>query len=169
MRTQGWTTTVLAVALGAGTAAAVSWPGDDSGSLTTDKAASKCEQKTSKGVAKMIGAILKCQTKLVDSAFKIKPFDEQACENAATAAFIAKTSTADCPCVDTAGIVGIAEPVINTNTGLTYCDPAGAPISELLDNGAAQIAGNVPSTKDILKYEARVGKNLSSGVPWRSM
>lgn len=164
MRTQGWTAAALAVVLGAGTAGAVPWPGDDTGSLTADKAASKCEQKASKNVGKLVGAILKCQTKLVDAAFKGKPFDEQACESAAQSAFLAKTVTADCACVDTAGIIAIAEPVVNSNTVLSYCDPAGSPIAGLPDNGAAQISGNIPTTIEILKYEDKVGKSLSKLV-----
>jgi len=164
MQTRGMAISILALAIGARGAAAVPWPGDDSGSLTLDKATSKCEQKANQNVGKLVGAILKCQTKLVDSAFKGSPFDEQACENTAEAAFTAKTITTACPCVDPAGIIAIVEPVINANTGFTYCDPAGTPIGDLPDNGAAQIDGTVPSTQTILTYEDKVGKFVAKLV-----
>src|SRR5262245_34263430 len=164
MQTRGMAISILALAIGARGAAAVPWPGDDSGSLTLDKATSKCEQKANQHDGKAVGAILQCQTKLVAAAFDGTPFDEQACENTAEAAFTAKTITTDCPCVAPAGIIAIVEPVVNANTGLTYCDPAGATISGLPDNGAAQIDGTVPSSIEILKYQDKVGKFVAKLV-----
>jgi len=155
----------LAVAIGYGTVGATPWPGDDTGETSTDKVKVKCEVKASKNTGKLVAAILKCQTKLVDNAFKQKPaLDEQGCENAAETKFTTKSPNADCPCFTPGGVIAIAEPVINANTGLTYCDPAGSPIAALPDNGAAEITGNVPSTKDILKYEDKVGKNIGKLV-----
>lgn len=165
MRTNAVLSAALATVIGYGIANAIPWPGDDAGLASLDKTISKCEIKASKNVSKLVAAILKCQTKLVDNAFKAKPpLDEQACEATAEGTFTAKTLTADCPCVDVPGIIGIAEPVINSNANLTLCDPAGPLIASLPDNGAVQITGNVPSTKDILKYENKVGKNISKLV-----
>src|SRR5262252_1937014 len=75
----------LAVAIGYGTAGAITWPGgDDGGFLTLDKAASKCEQKAAGNLGKLAGAIIKCQDKMVQNAFAARPpLDEQTCENAA--------------------------------------------------------------------------------------
>src|SRR5262249_3606307 len=104
------------------------------------------------------------ETKREEPAPKARPSDERAGENPAGAASPGKTITADCPCVDPAGIIAIVEPVVNANTGLTYCDPAGSPIGDLPDNGAAQIDGTVPSTQTVLKYEDKVGKVVAKLV-----
>ena len=158
-------TAALAVAIGYGSAGAIVWPGgDDGGYLTLGKAASKCEQKAAGNLGKLAGAIIKCQDKMVKNAFKAKaPIDEQACENAAITKYTGKTVTTDCPCVNTANNASIAESVINGNGGLVNCDSAsGVKISTALpDNGAAQIDGWLPSTKDIAKAESKIGKAVS--------
>src|SRR5262249_54337912 len=65
-------TAALAVAIGYGSAGAILWPGgDDGGYLTLDKAGSKCEQKAAGNLGKLAGAIIKCQDKLVQNAFKL--------------------------------------------------------------------------------------------------
>jgi len=166
MRTKAVLTAALAVAIGYGTAGAISWPGgDDGGFLTLDKAASKCEQKAAGNIGKLAGAIIKCQDKLVQNAFKQKPqIDEQACENAAITKYTTKTITTDCPCVNPAGNAAVAESVINGAGNLVNCDPAGGNISDLPDNGAVQITGTLPSTKDIAKAESKIGKAVSKYV-----
>ena len=165
--------TALAVALGiaiCGSAAgAIVWPGgDDGGFLTLDKNAAKCEAKAAKNWGKLWAAILKCQGKLVANALKANPpIDEQACENAAITKYTTKTVTTDCPCIDTLNNAGIAEAVVNGNYELISCDPGGVQIASLPDNGAVQIAGNVPTTKDILKAEAKIAKAVAKYVAGR--
>src|SRR5262245_7214817 len=157
-------TAALAVAIGYGTAGAILWPGgDDGGYLTLDKAASKCEQKAAGNLGKLAGAIIKCQDKMVQNAFRGKPpLDEQACENAAILKYTTKTITTDCPCVVPANNAAIAEGVINGAGDLVNCDAAsGVPIASLVDNGAVQISGNLPSTKAIAKAESKIGKAVS--------
>ena len=166
MRMRAVLTAALAVAIGYGTAGAIVWPGgDDGGFLTLDKAASKCEQKAAKNLGKLAAAIIKCEDKMVANAFKLKPpIDEQACENAAITKYNTKTITTDCSCVNGPGNATIAESVINGSGNLVNCDPAGGLISDLPDNGAVQISGNVPSTKDIAKAESKIGKAVSKYV-----
>jgi hypothetical protein len=150
----------LGVAICGSTAGAIVWPGgDDGGYLTLDKNAAKCEAKAAKNMGKLWGAILKCQGKLVANALKGNPpIDEQACENAAAAKYTAKTVTTDCPCVIPANNAATVESVLNGSYDQISCDPAGGQIAALPDNGAVQITGNVPSTKDILKADAAIAK-----------
>jgi len=158
-------TAALAVAIGYGTAGAIPWGGDDGGFLTLSKTASKCEQKAGGNLGKLAGAIIKCQDKMVQAAAAAKPsVDEQACENAAITKYNTKTITTDCSCVNGPGNATIAESVINGSGNLVNCDPAGGLISDLPDNGAVQISGNVPSTKDIAKAESKIGKAVSKYV-----
>ena len=159
-------TAVLGIAIGYGTAGAIVWPGgDDGGYLTLDKAASDCEQKAVKNLGKLWGAISKCQDKMVVNAFKVKPpIDEQACEDLAITKYTTKTIVTDCPCVNTAGNASIVESVVNSAADLVYCDPAGGFIFNLPDNGAVQIPGTLPSTKDIQKAESKIGKAVTKYV-----
>ena len=166
MRTKAVMTAMLAVAIGYGTAGAIVWPGgDDGGFLTLDQAASKCEQKAGGNTGKLAAGIIKCQDKMVVNAFKAKPpIDEQACEDAGITKYTSKTVVTDCPCVNPAGNAAIAEAVINSSGDLVSCDPAGTPIASLPDNGAVQISGNVPTTKDIQKADFEYLKSqLSAG------
>jgi len=162
--------TVLGVALGiaicCSTAGAIVWPGgDDGGFLTSDKDAAKCEAKAAKNMGKLYRAILKCQGKMVANALKAKPpIDEQACENAAISKYTTKTVATDCPCVNAPNIATIVESVLNGSYNLIGCDPGGVVIAALPDNGAVQITGNVPSTKDILKAEAKIGKAVGKYI-----
>ncbi|MFN8542961.1 MAG: hypothetical protein U0807_01925 [Candidatus Binatia bacterium] len=159
----------LALAFGARVAGAACpvdpFGSDDAGKATCDKDKSKCEQKASKGVGKLVAGIIKCQTKLVDAGFKAKPpADEQACENAVIAKFLAGDTTA-CPCVVLPGISALAESVLNGASDLTYCDStSGVLISSLPANGAADITGWVPATKGDLKCQDKVGKNVGKLV-----
>src|SRR6185369_1523624 len=57
---------------------------DDGGCMTSNKDASKCEQKASANGATLAKAIIKCHAVAAAKAFKAKPFDEEACEDAAT-------------------------------------------------------------------------------------
>ena len=125
---------------------------DDGGFLTCNKDASKCEQKASGNVSsKLVAGILKCHQKAADSAFKAVAFDEDGCEAAAIAKFLAKTDVTLCPCIDKAGIGSLAETVIDGANNQVYCDPAGTPFG-------GDDEGNIPSTKDILKCEDGIGK-----------
>jgi hypothetical protein len=149
----------------AGSASAANCPGpaqpfgsDDGGLLTCNKDASKCEQKVSGNVSsKLVAGILKCHAKAADSAFKGVVFDEETCESAATAKFLAKTDTTLCPCIDKAGIGALAETVIDGNNSQTYCDPAGTPFG-------GDDAGNVPVSKEELKCEDGIGKCVAKLV-----
>ena len=159
----------LGITICCSTAGAIVWPGgDDGGFLTSDKDAAKCEAKAAKNMGKLHRAILKCQGKMVANALKAKPpIDEQACENAAISKYTTKTVTTDCPCVDPANIAGIVESVLNGAYDLISCDPSGGVIANLPDNGAVQMTGNVPSTKDILKAEAKIAKAVAKYVAGR--
>jgi hypothetical protein len=131
---------------------------DDGGFLTCNKAASKCEQKASGNVSsKLVAGILKCHSKAADSAFKGVAFDEEACESAASAKFLAKTDVTDCPCIVPAGIASLAETVIDGNNNQTYCDPAGTPFG-------GDDAGNIPISKEELKCEDGLGKCVAKLV-----
>src|SRR5262249_44970650 len=123
-------------------------------------------QKAAGNLGKLAGAIIKCQDKMVQNAFKAgAPIDEQACENAAITKYETKTLTTDCPCVVPANNAAIAEGVINGAGDLVSCDSAsGVLISSLPDNGAVQISGYVPSTKDIAKAESKISKAVSKYV-----
>jgi hypothetical protein len=54
--------------------------------------------------------------------------------------------------------------VANGSADLVDCDPAGGLIANLPDNGAVQISGNLPTTKDIQKAESKIGKAVSKYV-----
>src|SRR5439155_14955114 len=55
--------------------------GDDAGSVdTTSKDSEKCADGVAKNLSKLLGAVGKCHVKQADTAFGIKTFDEEACE-----------------------------------------------------------------------------------------
>lgn len=128
--------------------------GDDSGCLTLCLAASRCEQRVANTVGgTLVSGIVKCHIKAADAAFKLKPFDEEACEDATTQKFLAKSRVEDCPCVDPAGIATNWESILDATNLLLYCDSGGAAF--LGDD-----SGFVPTTKDILRCEDGMAKCL---------
>ncbi|HLK12528.1 MAG TPA: hypothetical protein VKW76_14220 [Candidatus Binatia bacterium] len=158
----------LFVALGTGAVRAACTPfgGDDSGCLTTSKAAASCEEKIAGNVAtKLVLGIAKCHAKQVSDAFKAvaksttSTFDEESCEDTAVSKFTSVSSTASCPCVNTATIASAARAMLDSNNSLVFCDPAGPSIASVdVGDTSGDDTGHVPSTKAILGCEAKLGK-----------
>ncbi len=72
--------------------------GDDGGWVPADKTTAKCEDGATKALAKLVGAVVKCHTKLADAKVKAQPFDEEGCETAAVGKFdAARLKLTGCP------------------------------------------------------------------------
>ena len=161
-------TAIVFVGLGLGTAYGACTPfgGDDSGCLTTSKTAASCEEKIAGNVAtKLVLGITKCHAKQVSDAFKAvaksttSTFDEEGCETTAISKFESVSSTANCPCVNTATIASLAEGLLDSDNTLVYCDPAGPTIASVdVGDLSGDDTGNVPSTKAILGCESKLAK-----------
>lgn len=158
------------VALGAATAraACAPWPGGIQGCLTLDKAAAKCGQNAAGNVyKKLVPAIIKCQTKLVDDILAKGPgstFDEQGCEDAARQKFLDKTDNTNCPCVSDTSIAAVTESALNGSANLLLCDPIGPAVASFSNPGASQITGNVPASLDVSKCQKKIGKCVATLV-----
>lgn len=158
------------VALGAAAAraACTPWPNGIQGCLTLDKTASKCGQNAAGNVyKKLVPAIIKCQTKLVDDILAKgagSTYDEQGCEDAARQKFLDKTNTQACPCVSDTTIASVTESALNGSADLLLCDPVGPVLDGFGNPGAAQITGNVPSSLAISKCQRKVGKCVGTMV-----
>jgi hypothetical protein len=151
---------LVGVGLGAAHAACTPFGSDDSGCVPPDKKTGSCEEKIAGNVAtKLVLGIAKCHMKQVSDAFKAaakgttSSFDEESCEDTAVSKFVNVSSTADCPCVDTATIASSARGILDANNNLVYCDPAGSPIDPSGDD-----TGSVPTTKAILGCEQKLAK-----------
>jgi hypothetical protein len=162
---------VLGVA-SAHAAACVPWPAGIAGCLTLNKTEENCEAKAAGNVYKKLApSIITCEQKLVDDVLKMgmaSTFDEQGCENAARTAFLSKTSTTSCGCVDTSSIATLAEQVLNSHADLILCDPAGPVISTFATKAPpgshSQIAGRFPASPDVIKCERKLSKCVSGLV-----
>jgi len=159
---------LMMVALGFSTARAACTPfgSDDSGCVPPDKATGSCEEKIAGNVAtKLVLGIAKCHAKQVADAFKAvaklttSTFDEEACEDTAVSKFTSVSSTANCSCVNTATIAALARGMLDSNNSLVYCDPAGPSIASVdVGDTSGDDTGNVPSSKQVLGCEAKLGK-----------
>jgi hypothetical protein len=158
----------LVIGVASAHAACTAWPAGITGCLTLNKTEENCEAKAAGNVyKKLVPSIITCQQKLVDDVLKkgmASTFDEQGCENAARTAFLSKTDTTSCGCVDTTGIATLAEQVLNSHANLILCDPAGPPISSVGNPGASQIAGRFPVSPGVIKCERKLSKCVSGLV-----
>jgi hypothetical protein len=169
----------VAMTLAAGSALAANcpstgtpFPGGILGTLTCDKAASKCEQKAiGNASSKLVSGIIKCQAKLAAAVNKngVSSAQDQLnqanCRNAAILAFTDKTVTTDCPCVNEVGLAAIADGVLAGQGYLTYCDTwdggsesCTAPNTTLtFAPGPGAVTGCVDSTKSSPAYKCAAG------------
>jgi len=70
--------------------------GDDAGTVDpTSKASQKCADGVAKNLSKLIGAVNACHVKAADAAFKLKTFDEEACEESGPKAAHTKYNDGD--------------------------------------------------------------------------
>lgn len=135
---------------------------DDGGFLTLDKDESKCEQKIAGLVATLEKTINKCHQKQADYAFKLRFFDEEACEAVAIQKFLLKADPTQCPCVAPAGLATLWETVMDAGNGLVYCEGWDAmsgscsPTTRIDPSG--DDTGCIPSTKDVLRCQTKVSK-----------
>src|SRR5262249_53798811 len=129
----------------------------------------ECQSAIATAIGKFGGAVIKCHAKQADGAFKQKPADEEACEEAGSKSAKAKLDAAItkvaalCPdgVVDNADAVAtglVSGPTsLDVQNGLVYCDQSsGVPIDPSGDD-----AGFVPASSDGLKCSDSVGKGVA--------
>ena len=130
--------------------------------------ADKCQMGIIKALSKFGGAVIKCHAKQADGAFKLKPVDDEPCEEVGPksakgklVATIAKAAP-KCPAEVVANADAVATSLVSgaesldVQNGLVYCDSSGAPIDPSGDD-----AGFIPASKDQLKCADGVGKNIA--------
>ena len=135
--------------------------------------ASKCEGAVAKAFAKLIGAVVTCHAKQAQAALRGKPFDEDACEDGASAksakakfdAQIAKLAPTCSPAL-LAGTASLAQALLGGPTsldaqnGLIFCDSAsGARLDPSGDD-----AGFRPSSTGSARCATAVAKNVAKLV-----
>jgi hypothetical protein len=101
----------------------------DTGFVPNDKATAKCEDGAAKNAGKLTTAIGKCHVKASDNGFKVKPFDEEACEVAAKGKYdAAAAKLTSCPvCLNHGALRDLVENLLDSNNGDAYCaSPSGA-------------------------------------------
>jgi len=113
--------------------------GDDAGTIPSDAPkgpVTKCENTVGKGVAKLVGAIVKCHASRVSGKLA-DDSAENACEGAAETKFEA-TKTAGCTaCTNLASTAAAVEGLVDGNNNKVYCS-AGTPFG-------GDDAGNIPT------------------------
>jgi hypothetical protein len=175
MRRSGWLVAPLAALLVAPWAIRAGGPfgGDDPGCIPDSKTAARCADGAGKALAKLIGSVVACHTKLANAAFKQAPFDEEACEqtdakksaHARFEASLAKLAAcSDTPVLSAADAVArdllAAAPAagsLDTLAGAVYCDSTSG---TALDPGGDD-AGFVPADKGGLACAGAVAKGLA--------
>lgn len=115
---------------------------DDTGHTPPGKDVKKCEDAVAKNVSKLIACVIQCHMKAIDAAFKLKTFDEEACEETDTTKSCrakydkAATKLAGsglCPaCLDLPAQKALADgatAMLDSTNGQIYCaSPGGAPV-----------------------------------------
>jgi hypothetical protein len=149
----------LTLALGGGWLFAANPPfgGDDTGFDPPAKSAlEKCENGVAKGVGKLVASFVKCHNsraigKTTDDA------GEDACEDAATAKFTAKTKTVGCAaCTNLTTIAATVEALVDADNGAVFCQSGGTPFG-------GDDAGNIPADAPkgpLTKCASGVGKSV---------
>lgn len=101
---------------------------DDGGFVPPNKTVAKCEDGADKAVAKLVGGVVKCHTKLADAKVKGTPFDEETCETAALAKFdTARQKLTGCPACLAAVLPGLGAATaagLDQQNARTYCASA---------------------------------------------
>jgi sugar lactone lactonase YvrE len=140
---------------------------EDSGFVPPNANTAKCEAGVAKNVGTLLHCIGTCHIKAAAAAFKVKTFDEEACEKtdpakSCRAKYDAKQAkllaAGTCPaCLDAAHQATLADQVetdLDSSNGALYCA------------GSAALGGDdmgfVPPDANILKCETRVAKNVGT-------
>ena len=131
---------------------------EETGFVPPDKATAKCEDRVGSLLAKLSAAIVRCHVGAGDAAAKGKPIDEEACEQAARAAYdLASAKLKGCPgCLDVTARATLANDVE------TALDQHGG---EIQCAGSVAIGGDdrgfVPPTKNARKCEDAAAKDYA--------
>src|SRR5262249_36709426 len=147
---------VLAVSA---TMAGTPFGGDDTGTISSNAAVNKCESGVGKGVAKLVGGIIKCHAARV-AGKTTDDTGEDLCEAAAVTKFTTKTKTTNCTgCTNLAGIAVAVEGLVDGNNNKVYCS-AGTPFG-------GDDTGNIPTDAPkgpVSKCDGKVGKAVGKLV-----
>ena len=119
----------------------------------------KCEGTVGKGVAKLVGAILKCHAGRATGKYA-DDSAEDACEGTGITKFETTKTTGCGACTNLASIAGAVEGLVDGNNNKVYCTSTGTPFG-------GDDAGNIPADAPkgpITKCEDTVGKGVGKLV-----
>ena len=104
-------------------AAGAPFGGDDAGSAPADQPSLKCGIKVTRNAASLVEALVACRIQAADSAFRMAPFDAEACAGAAETRFVMAVGRIKrCPaCLDSALLRDAVKAAVDRLAADAYC------------------------------------------------